>query len=70
METIPKKEEEKKDNLNTGEIKILKNKYTRNIASPFISQQRDWTESDHFKLTPELLKGIVDENEFGKPSKI
>jgi len=51
-------------------VKIIKNKFTRNIASPFISEQRDWSDENHFKLTEELCKGIIDGNEFAKPSRI
>ena len=52
------------------EVKVMKNKYTRNVQSPFISEQREWQDGDHFSLSPELIKGITEENEFRKPSKI
>ena len=59
-----KEESKGENNLSVGQVKIMKNKYTRNIASPFLSEQRDWTEEEYFKLSPELQKGIVDGNEF------
>jgi len=56
--------------LQTGEVVLKKGKYIRNTASPFLSQQKDWKDEEHFKISDDILKGIVEVIKFEKPSKI
>ena len=52
------------------EIKQLVSKVRNKLDSPFISQQKDWENEDHFAIPKDLLKGIIEGLEFKKPSKI
>lgn len=52
-------------------VEIMQNRFTRNITSPFINQKKAWDEdTDFIQISPELIKGIVEELGFIKPSKI
>ncbi len=42
-------------------VKKMKNKFTRNVLSPFINQQRNWEDEEHFKIPPEIIAGITKE---------
>ena len=52
------------------ETEAIQNRHTRNILSPFINQKRSWEDEGDFEIPPELIRGIVDELGFIKPSKI
>jgi hypothetical protein len=60
-----------KNLVDGGEVKIKKGKYTRNRGSPFLAESKTWeTMSEAVKIPEDLIKGIVDGNEFLSPSKI
>ena len=64
----PKHETLKQDQ---GEdVTLIQNKYTKNIASPFINHKRSWDDDDYFKIPEELQQGITQEQGFIKPSNI
>ena len=66
----PKHQALAKDN-DGSEATLIENRHTRNIASPFINQQKSWDGPDNdFAIPPELIRGIVEELGFIKPSKI
>ena len=59
-----------KDN-DGAETELMENRHTRNIMSPFINQQKSWDGPENeFAIPPELIRGIVEELGFIKPSKI
>lgn len=51
-------------------IAIMENNYTKNLASPFISQQRSWEDDSELQIPKNIQKGIVNELGFIKPSLI
>ena len=54
-----------------AEVEKMNNRHTRNILSPFINQQKSWDGPENeFEISPELIRGIVEELGFIKPSKI
>ena len=59
-----------KDN-DGAEAELIDNRHTRNIMSPFINHQKSWDGPEcDFAIPPELIRGIVEELGFIKPSKI
>ena len=36
------------------DVTLIQNKYTKNIASPFINHKRSWDDDDYFKIPEEL----------------
>lgn len=68
MKVAPKHEQlQDEDN---AEVKISENKYVKNIASPFINQQKAWDDENDFQISPELIRGITEELGFIKPSRV
>lgn len=51
-------------------VEVLENKYTKNITSPFIAQQKAWDDDNIFQIPPEIIRGITEELGFIKPSNI
>ena len=51
-------------------VELIQIKGIRNLASPFINQQRDWDDVQHVVIPQELQKGITEELGFIKPSNI
>jgi|DEB0MinimDraft_12_1074336.scaffolds.fasta_scaffold73907_1 superfamily II DNA/RNA helicase len=49
---------------------LIKNKFTKNIASPFINHQKSWDDENHFKIPDDIRKNIEDGLGFSKPSNI
>ena len=61
--------EEKKDEIQ--EVIATKNKFTRNLTSPFINTAGDWDDSEKMGTIPEWLRtNIQDQLGFMKPSRI
>eukprot|EP00347_Sterkiella_histriomuscorum_P014676 403359974 len=59
-----------KEGVTDVEIKTLVRKVKNKLDSPFISQQKDWENEEHFVIPKDILKGIIEGLEFKKPSKI
>jgi actin-related protein len=38
----------------TNEIELIKNKYTKNLASPFINHVKNWDDEEYFHI-PEVI---------------
>ena len=68
-EQVAAKHEKLTDEKDEG-VELMQNKFTKNISSPFINQQRSWEDEDHFTIQPDLIKGITEELGFLKPSNI
>ena len=50
---------------------MIENKFTRNLMSPFINHMKSWDDEDDMTaIAPEIVKGIVEELGFLKPSNI
>jgi len=49
---------------------LIKNKYTANLASPFINHSQQWENKEHFDIPEDIQKNIVDKLGFIKPSTI
>ena len=54
---------------NITEVEAVKNKYTENIVSPFISQSKSW-DQEQFGIPEDIQKNIVEKLGFVKPSGI
>ena len=52
------------------EVELIKNKFTQNTASPFVSQSKSWDDVDHFQMPPDIQSNVVNELGFAKPSII
>ena len=48
----------------------MENRHTRNVTSPFINQKKAWDDENDFSISPEIVRGIVEELGFIKPSNI
>ena len=59
--------EEKKDVID--EIEIVDNKYIKNEMSPFINNDRDWDNKDHFNIPDDIKDNLINMG-FKKPSRI
>ena len=35
-------------------VELIKNKYTKNIASPFINKSKNWDDKDHWAIPEDL----------------
>ena len=65
---VPKHQTLAKDD---GEnVELIQNKFSKNVASPFVNQQKSWDDEEQFKIPVEIQKGITQELGFLKPSKI
>ena len=51
-------------------VELLENKYTENIAHPFISQSKVWDDEDTFAMPDDIMQNIVENLGFKKPSII
>ena len=52
-------------------VGLIENKFTRNLMSPFVNHKKSWDDEDDMTaIAPEMVKGIVEELGFLKPSKI
>ena len=51
-------------------VELIQNKFSKNVASPFVNQQKSWDDEEQFKIPIEIQKGITQELGFLKPSKI
>jgi hypothetical protein len=51
-------------------VELIQNKFSKNVASPFVNQQKSWDDEEQFKIPVEIQKGITQELGFLKPSKI
>ena len=58
------------DKTATEAVELIKNKFTPNIASPFINHQKSWDDEEHFKIPDDIRKNIEDLLKFSKPSNI
>jgi len=52
------------------EAELIENRHTRNITSQFINQRKSWEDENDFTIPAELVRGIVEELGFVKPSNI
>lgn len=52
------------------EVELVKNKFSKNLASPFISRGKSWENEEHFQIPKDILQNIIDELGFQKPSAI
>ena len=81
--TVPAEEEKKAEEegpvvpKHTGlaagdgeEAELIENRHTRNITSQFINQRKSWEDENDFTIPAELVRGIVEELGFVKPSNI
>lgn len=69
--TEPQEVKHDKLQVEKGEgVELLQNKYTKNISSLFINQQRSWDDEEHFTISKELQKNITESLGFAKPSNI
>lgn len=50
-------------------VALMPNKFTKNISSPFINQQKSWDDDELFTIPKEIQDGLV-EYGFLKPSNI
>ena len=51
-------------------VELVQNKYTENVAQPFISQTKVWEDDEHFKIPDDILNNVINELGFKKPSII
>lgn len=77
MESKPEEETKQKheqlDEINkdaTDQVELIKNKFTDNIASPFINQSKSWSDETQFQIPEDIRRNIEDELNFVKPSNI
>ena len=72
VKTAPKHEKlvEEDPSQTTQTIELIKNKFTTNIASPFINHSKSWDNEEHFTIPEDFQKNIVDKLGFSKPSGI
>lgn len=68
-ETKAKHENLKEDRNILEEIEIVQSKFIKNDASPFLNNDRDWDNKEHF-LIPEDIKDNLMTMGFKKPSRI
>jgi len=52
------------------EVELMQNKFTKNIASPFLSQSKNWDDQEHWQIPDDLRENIEDSLKFEKPSNI
>ena len=77
MESKPQEEPAaaKHENLKEGgkdvaeEIEIVESKFIKNEASPFLNNDRDWDNKEHFTI-PDDIKDNLMTMGFKKPSRI
>ena len=62
--------QENEDKTVTEQVELIDNKFTKNIASPFINQSKAWTDESQFKIPEDIRRNIEDELKFPKPSNI
>jgi hypothetical protein len=43
------------------EVELVKNKFSKNLASPFISRGKSWDNEEHFQIPKDILQNIIDE---------
>ena len=58
------------ENVNEERVSLIDNKYTKNIASPFINHQKSWDDNEHYVIPADIRKNIEDNLGFLKPSNI
>jgi len=51
-------------------VTLIENKYTKNIASPFINHQKNWDDEELYKIPADIRKNIEENLNFLKPSNI
>ena len=51
-------------------VELIKNKYTKNIASPFINKSKNWDDKDHWAIPEDLQQNILSNLGFMQPSNI
>ena len=61
-------DEDARDVVNT--VELLENKYTQNVAQPFISQSKCWDDEDTFAMPDDIQQNIINNLGFKKPSII
>jgi hypothetical protein len=56
VNVAPKHEKLIEDNTKDGgtEVELIKNKYTKNIASPFVSQSKVWDDNEHWQIPEDI----------------
>ena len=54
----------------TNEVELIQNKYTQNVAQPFISSTKVWEDEEQFNIPDDILQNIINELGFKKPSII
>lgn len=54
----------------TNEVELIQNKYTQNVAQPFISSTKVWEDDEQFNIPDDILQNIINELGFKKPSII
>ena len=52
------------------EVQLMQFKNVKQRASPFINMQKSWEDEDQFPIPKDILKGIVEELGFIRPSNI
>jgi superfamily II DNA/RNA helicase len=60
----------KKNFYTQSNIELIKNKHTKNIASPFINHKKTWESEESYQIPQDLIKNIEDVLGFIKPSTI
>ena len=51
-------------------VELIKNKYTKNIANPFINKSKNWDDKDHWAIPEDLQQNILSNLGFMQPSNI
>ena len=52
------------------EVELIQNKFTKNIASPFINKSKNWDDKEHFAIPQDLQANILNNLGFMQPSNI
>jgi hypothetical protein len=62
--------ESKLNNAETDVVELIKNKFTRNTASPFINKSKHWEDKEHWNIPEDIQANIRNNLEFLAPSNI
>lgn len=57
-EAKTQKLEKQNSTTHKDEVELIKNKWTKNIASPFLNHQKTWDDENHFKIPDDIRKNI------------
>jgi superfamily II DNA/RNA helicase len=54
----------------TEEVELIQNKFTKNIASPFINKSKNWDDQEHWNIPEDIQSNIRNNLGFLQPSNI